>query len=221
MSRLTLASLLAILLVSGCTFGMKREGDSVTGPTANDQGFSLLTDAGIAEINRTKSGRFDLRSGRLSKSAVGLEGLDRGAMIGHPGGSQYTFAFLGPISDERITTQNITFASHDTHDFFTIVWFSAPESLEAAHAELRAGVEHWGWHPRLVQQWFDSVNWPPSSNTEAFRSVISMGVSKSGLVVDVQGTRKDGKEVLQYGIYLGDKYYTSETQQKIRDTGRS
>ncbi|MUM17174.1 hypothetical protein FZI91_19365 [Mycobacterium sp. CBMA271] len=213
-------ALLIAMAASGCMW--IHRGKEITGPTVNDQGFSLLTEAGIDRIKRTKRGRFDVRTGILTKAAVGLENLPYPPMIGHPGGGEMTFTFLGPNAEENVVTENITFDTSDlTHNVDMIVWFSAPNSMTDSHAELRAGIQRWGYRPEDVEAWGESVNWPKSPYSDRFRSVIGMGVGRSGLVTEVQGTRKDGNEILRYQMYLEEKYYKPEVQEIIRETGRS
>ncbi|OAT66397.1 hypothetical protein AWB85_16845 [Mycobacteroides immunogenum] len=210
-------TLSAALLASGCVFGTTKQGAPVTGPTVNEQGFSLLTEAGIDEIIRTKRGRFDLRSGDLSKAAVGLENSDKEPMIGRPGGEEVTFTFLGPAAEETLITDSITFTtSNITNSVDNIVWFSAPANMDAAHAELRSGIYRWGFRPQDVERWIND-----SAKHETDKSTLGMGVGLAGLVVEVTARKKNGNEIYQYSIYLGGDYYTPKVQETIHATGKS
>ncbi|SIH39229.1 Uncharacterised protein [Mycobacteroides abscessus subsp. abscessus] len=194
-----------------------RTGEQPTGPTVNEQGFSLLTEAGIAQIKRTKHARFDLRSTQLTKTAVGLQNSSYSPMIGHAGGGEMTFTFLGPTAREEVITENITFVTSSiTNTVETIVWFSAPKDIAAAHTELRAGVNRWGFRNQDVERWITN-----SAKREQDKESLGMGIGPTGLVVDVTARKKNGNEIYQYGIHLDPRYYTPETQQTIRETGKS
>lgn len=189
----------------------------MAGPTVNEQGFSLLTEAGIAEINRSRRGRFDLRSGELTKSAVGLDNSNKEPMIGSPGGANFTFTFLGPAAEETLVTDSLTFTTSIVTDAVqTIVWFSAPPTIEAAHAELRAGIYRWGFRPEDIEWWITT-----SAKAEQEKATLGLGVGLAGLVVEVTARKKNGNDVYQYGIHLGGDYYTPQVQERIRETGKS
>ena len=214
MRNLCYVLMLTAILVSGCV-GWIREGNDMTGPTINQQGFSLLTKAGIAEIERTKHGRFDIRTGTLTKNAVGLDDSNPGPMIGHPGGEDLTFTFLAPAREETIVTQNITFATADpTSTIETIVWFSAPPNIEAAHAELRSGIYRWGFRPEDVELWITD-----SAKHDADKATLGMGVGLAGLVVEVTARKKNGNDIYQYSMHLDPALYEADVLDSIRRTG--
>ncbi|KRQ23125.1 MULTISPECIES: hypothetical protein [Mycobacteroides] len=215
MRKLQCLLLITTMLVSGCA-GWIREGKEVTGPTVNDQGFSLLTEAGIAEIERSKHARFDLRNRELTRQAVGLAGSKSEPMIGTPGGAELTFTFLGPSAEENVVTQNITFASTDLADTLDlIVWFSAPATIEDAHAELRSGIYRWGFRPEDVQRWITN-----STKRDDDKEFLGMGVGLAGLIVGVTARRKNGNDVYEYQLYLDPALYTANAIDAIKKTGK-
>ncbi|MBB4854389.1 hypothetical protein HNP40_001776 [Mycobacteroides chelonae] len=215
MRKLPYLLFIATMLVSGCA-GWIREGKEVTGPTVNEQGFSLLTEAGIAEIKRSKHARFDLRNRELTRQAVGLAGSKYEPMIGSPGGPDLTFTFLGPSAEENVITQNITFASTNLTDTLNlIVWFSAPPDIEAAHAELRSGIYRWGFRPEDVERWITS-----SANEEKDKETLGMGVGLAGLVVEVTARKKNGNDIYQYALHLDPALYTADAIDAIEKTGK-
>lgn len=216
MRRQTLALATTVaLLTSACMW--IRTDQQPTGPTVNEQGFSLLTEAGIANIKKTKLAKFDLRYTHLTKTAVGLQNSPYSPMIGHAGGGEMTFTFLGPTGQEQVVTENITFVTSNITDTVeTIVWFSAPKELTAAHAELRAGINRWGFRTQDVERWITN-----SAKREQDKESLAMGIGPTGLVVEVTARKKHGNDIYQYGMYLRPELYTPETQQTIRETGKS
>ncbi|WP_134071457.1 hypothetical protein [Mycobacteroides salmoniphilum] len=207
--------IITALLLSGC-MGWIHKGGEPAGPTVNEQGFSLLTDAGIAEIKKSKHARFDLRSRELTRQAVGLAGTKYGPMIGTPGGPDLAFTFLGPNAVENLVTQNITFAANDLKDTVDlIVWFSAPPNMEAAHAELRAGINRWGFRREDVERWITN-----SGKRETDKETLGMGLGPAGFVVEVTARKKNGKDIYQYGLELDPELYTAEAIEAIKKTGK-
>ncbi|TDZ76943.1 hypothetical protein DE4585_01213 [Mycobacteroides salmoniphilum] len=207
--------ILSALLLSGCV-GWIHKGEELTGPTVNDQGFSLLTEAGIAEIKKSRHARFDLTSRELTRQAVGLAGSKYEPMIGTPGGPDLIFIFLGPTAEENVVTQNITFASTDLTDTLNlIVWFSAPPNIEAAHAELRAGIHRWGFRPEDVERWIAN-----SGKRDTDKETLGMGLGPAGLIVEVTARKKNGNDIYQYGMELDPALYTAEAIGSIKKTGK-
>ncbi|WP_280356636.1 hypothetical protein [Nocardia otitidiscaviarum] len=203
----------AMLLVAiGCAAPSNEEK-----PVPITSEFSQLTDAGIAEIEESRHARFDLRNRELTKAAVGLDGQDRGPIVGGADKPMITLELLGPEHTETVQTSTIMFlsASADT-PYEGIVFWKSFDTTQDCLAELRTDISRWGIRAEDVDRW--------ERNSQAetdYQQVISMGVGRSGLVAGVEARLKNGNCLLKYDIYLEPRYYAPEVQDMIRRTGSS
>lgn len=186
-------------------------------PMPSTSEFSQLTDAGITQIEKTRHARFDLRNHELTKAAVGLDGQNRGPIIGGADKPMITLDLLGPDQTETVETSTIMFLSSTADEPYEgIVWWKSFDTPQQALAELHEDINRWGLNPKRVGTWEENIKGETN-----YQQVISMGVGRSGLVLDVEGRLKDGHALLKYDIYLDPKYYTPEVQETIRRTGYS
>ncbi|MEV6773310.1 hypothetical protein AB0N05_32220 [Nocardia sp. NPDC051030] len=181
----------------------------------NTPEFSQLTDAGIEQIKKTRNARFDLRNHELTKAAVGLDGQDRGPIIGGADGPMITVEFLGPEQAETIETNTLMFLSPNANKPYSgIVFWKSFDDAQQCLDELRDDVSRWGLSAARVDRWAEN-----SKGESNYQQVVSMGVGRSGLVIDVEAYLKDGRALLKYDIYLEPDLYTPQALDEIRTTG--
>lgn len=209
-----LATLAIVLLTTTACSDSTNQGK----PMPDTSEFSQLTKTGIARIQDTQHARFDLRNHELTKAAVGLEGTTMGPIIGGADQPTITLELLGPNQAETEQTSTMAFVSTGpaTEPFENIVFWKSFDTIQESLAELNGDIAQWGLNPRLVKQWEENIK-----DGSDFQQVISMGVGRSGLVIDVEGYIKNGKPLFKYDIYLEPKYYTPEVQATIQASGRS
>lgn len=211
-SILRAAAALLLLTVAACGAPELQEE-----PTSTTSEFSQLTKAGIERIKKNRHARFDLRNHELTKAAVDLDGQDIGPIIGRAGQPMITLELIGPEQTETIETSTIMFLSNGADKPYEgIVWWTSFDEPQQCLTELRNDITRWGLSVEGVDWW--------ERNTQGktdYKQVVSMGVGRSGLVVDVEARLKRGHCLLKYDIYLEPRYYTPEVQDIIRRTGFS
>ncbi|WP_306359229.1 hypothetical protein [Nocardia sp. CC227C] len=201
-----------LLVAVGCAAPSSEEK-----PVPSTSEFSQLTDAGIAEIEDSRHARFDLRNHELTKAAVGLDGQDRGPIIGGADKPLITLELLGPERTETVQTSTIMFLSTSADTPYEgIVFWQSFDTPQECLAELRTDVTRWGIRVEDIDRWDRN-----SQGETDYQQVISMGVGRSGLVADVEARLANGHCLLKYDIYLEPRYYTPEVQDTIRRTGSS
>ncbi|WP_459961089.1 hypothetical protein [Nocardia sp. IFM 10818] len=212
LTRSIAAAAMLFLTATACSTPSSKEE-----PMPPSSEFSQLTDAGVAQIKRTRHARFDLRNHELTKAAVGLEGQDRGPIIGGADQPMISLELLGPDQAETVETSTIMFLSPSADKPYAgIVYWRSFETPQECLEELRDDITRWGLNAKRVDMWEEN-----SQGESDYQQVVSMGVGRSGLVISVEAYLKRGKPLLKYDIYLEPEYYTPEVQQTIRATGFS
>ncbi len=185
----------------------------------NDDGFSRLDDAGVAEIERTRTARFDLSQLSISRDELGLAPDSLGPVVGRAGAPAFTLEMTAPEGTEEVRTPtfSVAFNGPDPQaDYLT--WFEGYDSRqEADAAPLRSAIGRWGFQPEELERWHETLE---LSGTEKARSTTGLGVSSSGLVVEgiLSGT-KTGGQTHRFQVLLGPRYYEPAALTSIRRTG--
>lgn len=203
---------------------MYTEGDKVdpSKPVVNERGFSLLTDNGIAYIEKTKRIRLDVSGRVLFKKSVGLaDDAMAEIVVGTPGAPKVAVELVAPYGVEEFSTDTFFTGGMSAADAIGYVGFyESFRTVDEMCARLRYGVEHWGFKRENVEQWIAEVN-QPSARNEKRKWVVSEGVSPTGLVAAVTSTAKNGIGILQYEIYLDPETNSEASLKNIREKGRS
>lgn len=209
--RPLIAAVILILTAAACSDPAR----SAHAPSGSE--FSQLTKAGIAEIKRTRHARFDLRNHELTKAAVGLEGTTMGPIVGGADQPDITLELLGPFGTETVQTSTMAFMSTGpaSEPIEGVLFWRPIDTPEQALDELRSDIGRWGLNPEDVDWWERNTR-----GESEYQMVISMGVGRSGLVIDVEAYLKHGKPLLKYDVYLNPEYYTPEAQESIRKYGK-
>lgn len=119
---------------------------------------------------------------------------------------------------ETVETSTMAFVSTGSAAsmFEHVVFWLSFGTLAECLAGLRDDIARWGLNPARVDRWGEN-----SKGEASFQQTVSMGVGRSGLVVEVEGYVNGGKPLLKYNILLEPRYYTTEVQDFIRATGGS
>lgn len=214
--------LVIAVTATGC--GLVADGNDKGGDVTSlrsmvdEVGYSRLDDAGVQEIVDSRIAKFDLRSGTETLSAVGLEGRRLGPAIGGPSDPEMLLVLDGPNGREIVETRTIMIGvSALEQTLYEIVYWRSAESLDAAIAEVRDGIQRWGYSPQQVDLWIDSVE---KHRNDSEKSLVSSGVSPTGLVTSVEVSYEAGKPVvLRYIVHVRPSIYEPETLDAIRRTG--
>ena len=218
-----LGLLLAAVLLAGC--GTTTTTTTKEGPVTTKDGFSLLTDAGVARIKDSRSARFDLRDRVLTRADVGLDGDRLGPQVGAPGKPELDLELLGPDGTERVRTSTfmVSFLRTDG-PADSVTWFESYATRAEGDAALGEAVEHWGLPRDTVDNWQETVKLSSAedTSTSTVRTSYGPGLGTAGLVAEVTvRTEPDHEgETLEYEVYLAEKYYTEQSLEKLRGLRR-
>ena len=158
MKALTAIFLLASLTLTGCAAASPAT--TPTAPSTSSAGtYSRLDPAGIEHIKKSKSARFDMSSGKLSKESVGLE----------DGTSQAPDVLIkeGPMELNIETPTALISAKTDRlrlngmnkgPDFREVTYFLKAESFEDFTALIRDGVDRYGIPGESAEGWIESMS---------------------------------------------------------------
>lgn len=184
----------------------------------DEVGYSRLDDAGVQEITDSRIAKFDLRTGTETLAAVGLEGHQTGPAIGGTDEPDMLLVLDGPQGREVTDTRTIMVSlSQRNNTLHEIVYWRSADDIEHAIAEVRGGITRWGYSKDRVQRWVDRID---NHRNDSEKSVVSTGVSPTGLVTSVEVSYKAGKPVvLRYILHLLPGMYAPDNLEAIRRTG--
>ncbi|VXC65725.1 conserved exported hypothetical protein [Arthrobacter sp. 9V] len=158
MKALTAIFLLASLMLAGCAAASPAT--TPTAPSTSSAGtYSRLDPAGIEHIKKTKSARFDMSSGKLSKESVGLE----------DGTSQAPDVLIKEgLMELNIETPTALISAKTDRlrlngmnkgpDFREVTYFLKAESFEDFTALIRDGVDRYGIPGESAEGWIESMS---------------------------------------------------------------
>ena len=213
-----------MLACAGCMVGERNtNGDSdmsVLEARIDEVGYSRLDEAGVQEITDSRIAKFDLRTGTETLAAVGLQGGPHitGPAIGGADEPDMLLVLDGPhgreVTDTRTIMVSVSPRNNTLHE---IVYWRSADDIEQAIAEVRAGITRWGYSKDRVERWVGRIN---SHRNDSEKSVVSTGVSPTGLVTTIEVNYKVGKPVvLRYILHLLPGVYAPENLEAIRRTG--
>lgn len=223
-ARLALAFFTAglVFLLTGCVLAGQHR-DEVTDmqtlkSRVDEVGYSRLDDAGVQEIVDSQIAKFDLRSGTETLPAVGLQGSKTGPAIGGANKPDILLVLDGPQGREITDTRTILISvSPRTNTLDEIVYWRSAKDLDGAIAEVRDGITRWGYSRERVDRWVDRTE---VHRNDSEKSVVSSGVSPTGLVTSVEVSYKEGKPVvMRYIVHVMPKMYDPRNLDAVRLTG--
>ena len=112
-----------VVLAAGCAPKEDQMSIESVMSAAQSAPYSRFDDAGLAEIERSRVVKVDLRSGTQTLAALGMRSKSMGAGLGDP------------------------------DSLSQIVFWESSDSVAAAIAEVRYGIGHWGFNESRVENW--------------------------------------------------------------------
>lgn len=218
------AALAALGLTGGCLSEPEPEG-----PRVDPDGFSLLTEAGVAHVKESGRMRFDLRDLRVTRQDVGVEPGRLGPQVGSPRGRLLELELLGPRGTERARTSTVLpFFNSSRGRMTSVTWFESYDTRAEGDAALGRAAEHWGLPDDTLANWQEGVDLatrgPFADPDSTHRTSFGTGLARSGLVGEITArtTPESEGETLQYTVYLEREYYTDaylDGLSRQRETG--
>lgn len=219
----SIISVFITCLLVACSAPEDNEGSAAVTSNSNTDPrpqFSQLSDGGVRQIRGSRTARFNLRDLTITNEEAGVP-LDsqREVIIGNPGDPDIQLTLVGPNSEELVAVQTMWFTHHLAKSRFSeIIFWRHFDNPDLAHAELREGVQRWGFHPDKVDSWIETAR---TTGGEKEKSSLGSGIGPSGLIVDINASRENAVEVLQYTVDLDPRDYNTANIDAIRTTGRS
>lgn len=176
--RAATAALACALLLSACTW---QSGRQEAAPRSLAVGaYSSLDEAGVAQVKASRTLRLDMRSGRLEKTAVGLDAdRDFGPDIDTRRTGKLHLVIAAPTGEVSDDTDYVRFdTSASRTDFREITYFLTAPSLKELSAVVRDGVRRYGIDGTSAEDWIASVETDPQTRSSfSITSGTSTGVS--------------------------------------------
>ncbi|WP_344254449.1 hypothetical protein [Terrabacter carboxydivorans] len=178
LTRAAMAVLACALVLTGCT---SQSGRPEPAPRSSAPGaYSLLDEAGVAQIRASRTIRLDMRSGRLEKTSVGLDpavGLGPDIDTRRSGTLRLTISTpSGEIGDDTGYVRFDTTSGRT--DFREVTYFLTATSLDELARVIRDGVDRYGIDRASAERWIESTELRPKSRSSfSITSGTSTGVS--------------------------------------------
>ncbi|ROR90649.1 hypothetical protein [Nocardioides aurantiacus] len=208
----------ALGLTAGCFSEPEPEG-----PRVGPEGFSLLTEAGIAHVEQTGRMRFDLRDLRVTRQEVGVQPGRLGPQVGSPRDRLLELELVGPRGTERARTSTVVPFFNSSRDRMTsVTWFESYDTRAEGDAALARAVEHWGLPDDTVASWQEGVelatSGPFADPESTHRTSFGVGLAASGLVGEITARTTPAREgeTLQLSVYLEPRYYADASLDGLR-----
>jgi hypothetical protein len=160
------AAMLALgLLLTGCTVTSGPKSPK-PGATLASGSFSMLDDAGVEQIEASRTARLDMSSGTLEKAAVNVTAA-YGPEISTRGAGKIDLTIVGPSGEITGETDRIRFNTADTRtDFSEVTYFLTTASREEFYELIRDGVQRYGIDKDSAERWISSTESDPASRSD-------------------------------------------------------
>lgn len=206
MKRLVTVLISAPLLLTGCVVHYAGATPSATNappdgstssatnaPPDGAKTFSTLDKAGIEKIKASKTARFDMTTGWLTKESVGLEnGSSQAPDVSIADGTMF-LVIEGPVGAVSAQTDRFHMNGMNTgSNFSEVAYFLTAQSLDEYTALIRDGVDRYGINKEAAEDWIQSISAKPEQKSEL---VIATG-TRIGLQVTYD-LRYDGSKDTQ------------------------
>ena len=169
MKRLAAVLIATPLLLTGCVVPYNGATPSATSspPPAGAKTFSTLDKAGIEQIKASKTARFDMTTGWLSKESVGLEdGSSQAPDVSIKDGTM-SLVVEGPLNDVSGHTDRFRMNGMNTgSNFSEVTYFLTAQSLDEYAAMIRDGVDRYGLDQDSAEDWIQSISAEPKQKGE-------------------------------------------------------
>lgn len=209
--RLVAPLLAGLLLAAGC---------GGPEPVTDDRGGTLLTEAGLAHVERTHAARLDLSGLRLTREQTGLDpDLPARPRARTTDGRPVRLALVGPEGTTTVPATGLEVSFVGEADRAAAVrWTERSPTRAAATAALLAAVRTWGLRREDVAGWSETV---VNSRDASARQLVGAAVSPSGLVVEVTGVvSSTGRQTHEWRVVLDPDAYRPAALDVVRRTGR-
>ncbi len=152
-----------VVLAAGCAPKEDQMSIESVMSAAQSAPYSRFDDAGLAEIERSRVVKVDLRSGTQTLAAP-----------------EMALVIDGPLGRESLATRTIAVETDTVADSLSqIVFWESADSVAAAIAEVRYGIGHWGFNESRVENWAKGLLQSEQEKQSA-KTFVSCGVSRSG-----------------------------------------
>jgi hypothetical protein len=145
--------LLVPLLLAGCAQSPGSGGD---GPLDTKPFYSTLDAPGMDQIKETKIAVLDMRSGKLTRGAAGLDSTAKSASIDAPDGIE--LKIVGPKGVVEARTKSLHFSVSDgSVDVTEINYTITADSNDAYYAMLNDGIKKYGIPGYATSRWIEAI----------------------------------------------------------------
>lgn len=160
-TTLSIATLLAVVCgLGGCrVIGPQPAIPDPTGLGSGTSDFDALDEQGVARILQTGEARFDLSTGAIRKSDVGLGADELPPSVSAPTGETISLDLVGSDGTVHAETDRVRFlASTSSPDIEQITYFLVTSDEDTLFEMLRDGVDDYGIDGDTVERWIDGAD---------------------------------------------------------------
>jgi hypothetical protein len=144
------------LLVAGCA----QSPGSGGGPLDTKPFFSTMDAAGLDQIKETKTAVLDMRSGKLTRAAVGLDSTAKGASVDVPEGLD--LKIVGPKGVVEAKTTSLSLSVSDGNpDVREVSYRMTADSNDDYFAMLNDNVKKYGMPGYATSRWIEGITKVP------------------------------------------------------------
>lgn len=169
MKHLAAVLIAAPLLLTGCVvpYGGATPSATNSPPSEGAKSFSTLDKAGIEQIKASKTARFDMTTGWLSKESVGLEDGSSQAPDVKIADGTMSLVVEGPTGTVTAQTDRLRLNGMNTgSNFSEVTYFLTAQSLDEYTAMIRDGVDRYGIDKESAEDWIRSISAKPEKKSE-------------------------------------------------------
>lgn len=153
---------LACSALTGCGYTVGGSPASSEAAPLPSSEFSMLNEAGLAQIQESMSVRLDFRTGSIAKSDVGLPDSAYGPEVVAPEGEKFQLSIVGTQGTVRAETDHVRFTTTDTMPTMDVIYyFLTADSDEDYFALIRDGVEKYGIYAETAERWIEGAKARP------------------------------------------------------------
>ncbi|MFI6226604.1 hypothetical protein ACIBCR_04695 [Micromonospora echinospora] len=156
----------ACIALAACQFSRPAE-PAQPSRTVSSSEFSTLDAAGVERIRSELRARLDLRSGKLTKAAVGLTDSSYGPEINTRREGKIALSIAAPKGTIEARTDRIRFNTTDARpDFSQVTYFLTASSADEFFALIRDGVQKYGIDSDSAEGWISSASADPGMRSD-------------------------------------------------------
>lgn len=189
------AVLVVVCCLSGCRVITPQP--AVPDPSGLGSGvsdFDALNEQGVARILETGEARFDLSTGTIPTSAVGLGPDQTPPGITAEPGEMIRLEVVGPTGTLHADTDHLRFFAGNDTDIDQITYFLTATDDEALFGMLRDGVDDYGIDGDSVQRWIEASSFVGAEGSDyAFPAGTRLGLE---VIYDVRYKPSAGMHVI-------------------------